>query len=330
MEITIFYSWQSDSKFNRKAILDAIRLAIIDVEKFVPGLHIKIEEASSNEVGALHIPNNILQNITKADIFIGDLSIVGQSFESKDGKFRQIANPNVLIELGYAIAELTWNRIIILFNKDTGEFPNGLPFDIEKRSCLDFAVKMENDTNGVGQLRVELTKRILAIVEKKPVRNLKSRNQTELKERAQDVKTVTFILNLFRTRRMDHLIQHGHSRIERRTPRKIEDLNSFISSKQFFLYDTELRSRIFEFKKKLNDVGELLRKQYSGGYGHDYENNVNELGKAKKGALDPTRFDSAKAVMRELDREYSNLITYLRLNYHEINFDDFFDWEDDA
>lgn len=329
MTITIFYSWQSDSQFNRKAILDAIRLAIIDIEKTIVGLHIRIDEAVSNEVGSLHIPNNILQNITKADIYIGDLSVVGQAFESKDGKYRQIANPNVLIELGYAISELTWNRIIILFNKHTGEFPTALPFDIEKRSCSDFTIRTENDTNGVGQLRVELTKRILGIIEKNPERNLRSKNQIELKERSHDIETVSFILNLFRTLRMDHLIQHGHTRIEGRTPRRIESLNSFINSKQFFIYDQELKSKILEFQKKLNAVTVIL-KQYTGGYGHDYENTLNKFSEDKRGSLEPSRLDASKAVMRELDTAYSDFIAYLRLNYHEIDFKAFYEWEEDA
>ena len=41
---TLDYSWQSDSDFNRKAILDAIRQAVIEVEKRIVDLHIKIDE----------------------------------------------------------------------------------------------------------------------------------------------------------------------------------------------------------------------------------------------------------------------------------------------
>lgn len=45
---------------------------------------------------------------------------------------KQIPNPNVLIELGVAIATIGWNRIILILNSEFSEVDK-LPFDIERR-----------------------------------------------------------------------------------------------------------------------------------------------------------------------------------------------------
>lgn len=37
-------------------------------------------------------------------------------------------NPNVMIELGYAIKSLGWDRIILLYDKDFGEIEE-IPFE---------------------------------------------------------------------------------------------------------------------------------------------------------------------------------------------------------
>jgi hypothetical protein len=170
MEIKVFYSWQSDSLWNRKLILQALEEAAIEVKKRNEHIDIIIDQATSNTVGACHIPNAIFHNISNADIFIGDLSIVG---ESRDHT-RKIPNPNVLIELGYAVSELSWDRIILLFNKESGNFSD-LPFDIDKHRCIGFNATSEDDRNNIEQLRTILISQILAIIETDPARPLQTR-----------------------------------------------------------------------------------------------------------------------------------------------------------
>jgi hypothetical protein len=55
MNLTVFNSWQSDSLYNSKAIRAALRDASNKLETQIAGLHIKIDEATSNQVGTLHI-----------------------------------------------------------------------------------------------------------------------------------------------------------------------------------------------------------------------------------------------------------------------------------
>lgn len=131
--------------YSSKGIRAALRDASNKLESQIAGLHIKVDEATSNQVGALHIPNVILQNISNSDVLVVDLSTVGSTIDGA----KKLQNPNVLIELGYAISQLGWDRIIVLFNKEFGDFKD-FPFDIEKRSCLDFKIISEDDKNGIG------------------------------------------------------------------------------------------------------------------------------------------------------------------------------------
>ncbi len=322
MEIVIFYSWQSDTDFNRKAILDALRQAIIEVEKKIVDLRIKIDEAVSNNVGALHIPNSILQNISKADIVVSDLSIVGKSFTSE----KKLSNPNVLIELGYAVSELTWNRIIILFNKHYGEFPKDLPFDIEKRSCLDFTISKQDDSNGIGQLRTELIHRITQIIESNPPKNIKDKSVADIKKRSNDIATLSAILDLFRIKQMDYLFKEGHARIDQDVINGRDEFNDLLRSKRFNLFDGEAKQRVLAFQSnKLNQFPELLIKMYNKKRYGGYENNVIK----DRNNQNPKRFDPAKAVIKSIDESYTSLCDYIRHNYHEINMDFFYKYKDE-
>lgn len=324
MKVTVFYSWQSDSEWNKRAILNALLQVKMDLEGEIDDLVINIDEATSNEVGALHIPNSILRNISNSDIFVGDISIVGSAFGGSTQK--KLSNPNVLIELGYALAELSWNRIILVFNKSTGEFPKDLPFDIEKRSCVDFLVKEKDDKNGVGQLRVDLKKRISEIIEKNPQKPTRDWSVIDSKRRTQDIKIIEWVLDLLRVKRMDQLFRDGYRRIDRRTPWKIKKLSEHMTSKEFHVFDEELKMRLGEFERKLSAIHDLLKEYRQTDYKSGYENRQLSV---KAIRPDPTRFDGVKAIIKEMEDAYDKLTTYVRNTYHEIDFDKYTLWEDE-
>ena len=106
----------------------------------------------------------IFEKISKADIFICDLTTINSS----DTKNRKVSNPNVLVELGYAIAELGWERIILLFNKEFGVFPQDLPFDIDRHRTTPFSIKDKTDKSGKAQLSQVLKSALITIIQQKP------------------------------------------------------------------------------------------------------------------------------------------------------------------
>lgn len=129
---TIFYSWQSDIKESRNFIsdcLDKLRkkmkdIVLCDIDRDTQGL-----------AGAPDIGDSIYEKIDSADIFIADVTIINGGYVG-----RKAPNPNVMIELGYAIKSLGWDRIILLYDKDFGEIEE-LPFDINHRRITSFTLK---------------------------------------------------------------------------------------------------------------------------------------------------------------------------------------------
>ena len=124
---TIFYSWQSDfpKKTNLNAIRAALKKASRALEAADPALKLVPDEATRDTSGRQHRaqdPRN--EKIEAAEVFIADVTTI-----TPPGADRPGPNPNVGYELGYAVAMLGWDRVILLFNDKIGNFPAHLPFD---------------------------------------------------------------------------------------------------------------------------------------------------------------------------------------------------------
>ena len=81
--------------------------------------------------GSPDIASTIFAKITAADVFVADISIIGAS------QSRPTPNPNVLIELGYALKAMGHERVILVFNKAFGKIED-LPFDLRMRRVLAY------------------------------------------------------------------------------------------------------------------------------------------------------------------------------------------------
>ena len=131
-KIRVFYSWQSDldKKLNNNFIKSAIENAIKKLNKEIE-LHISLDKDTLGETGSPNITEVIFKKISASDIFICDVSIINNRKLIFQKVKRLTPNPNVLIELGYAVKTLGWNRIICICNVTTGEVEK-LPFDIRQ------------------------------------------------------------------------------------------------------------------------------------------------------------------------------------------------------
>lgn len=147
-QVTVFWSWQNDSptKENRNFIEDCLRRAtkkigredaiIIDVDRDTKGLG-----------GAPVIAEAILTKIRASDVFVWDATLVYS-------KPRPAPNPNVLLELGYALAVMGQGRIIGVMNVAGRPGGDKLPFDLKHRRwpisyCLP--TPSEKDIEKAGQ-----------------------------------------------------------------------------------------------------------------------------------------------------------------------------------
>lgn len=130
----IFYSWQSDlPEENNKAYIGSClhkALSKIKEDKNF-SLEYVIDRATSKRIGTIDIAQTIFNKINTAKLFVADVSIINH----QSRKNRKTPNPNVLIELGYAVRTIGWENVICIFNTKYGN-PEDLPFDIRNRRLL--------------------------------------------------------------------------------------------------------------------------------------------------------------------------------------------------
>lgn len=148
MRCTIFYSWQSDlpNKDNRSFIENCIEKAVKKDKLGVEfGLTLAIDRDTKETVGTPDITGTIFEKIAKSDIFICDISIINGDYEG-----RKCPNPNVLLELGYAVRTIGWERIICFYNLKYGDIKN-VPFDLSHRRIFCYNSDKENEKEAVSK-----------------------------------------------------------------------------------------------------------------------------------------------------------------------------------
>lgn len=159
-EFRVFYSWQSDlaNAINRGFIGDALEKACKAV-----AANPEIEEAprvdqdTKDLAGSPLIPQAIMDKIDSCQAFVADVSLC---FSGPQGKLGP--NPNVVYELGYAVARLGWDRIVLVVNEEFGKVEQ-LPFDLEKRRAVPYAAK-EGETDR-SEAKKALVGRLVACIE---------------------------------------------------------------------------------------------------------------------------------------------------------------------
>ncbi|MBO7417748.1 MAG: hypothetical protein J6U14_02270 [Bacteroidaceae bacterium] len=127
----IFYSWQSDNKEAKKTL----RKALDAVAKQLKGDNIALEivEGGGGK-GFISIEDAVRMKIQKCDIFVGDVTPIGNvSLKSK-----LLPNANVMYEMGIATESMTSDRIIAVAM--AGEWKvEDMPFDFNHYSMLRYA-----------------------------------------------------------------------------------------------------------------------------------------------------------------------------------------------
>jgi hypothetical protein len=133
---TVFWSWQSDldARVTRDVICEALIGAVADLDA---ELDERIEMTSDTKgvAGTPDIVATILAKIERAQVFVGDVTPLALSAGGK-----ALANPNVLIELGYAKHAIGLERVILVWNTAfPGASIDKLPFDMAgRRSPMAF------------------------------------------------------------------------------------------------------------------------------------------------------------------------------------------------
>ena len=141
MTKTIFLSWQSDLGETRNIIRDALDKVVKNLNRDVTLEEaLRVDENTAGVAGWPEITQTILEKIEGCEVFIADITPIN----GPQSSFRLTPNPNVLFELGYALATgLGRARIICVVN--ASYLPGGdlkeLPFDVRGSRPLQFSLE---------------------------------------------------------------------------------------------------------------------------------------------------------------------------------------------
>ena len=320
--VRIFFSWQSDldQDLTTRAIRAALRAAMTAVEKDYP-VDITLEEATSNVPGAPYIPYALADKITKADIFVGDITTVirlgGQTGKS-------LPNPNVTFELGIASAELGWNRIIILFNTALAALDD-LPFDFDRHRISKFnfsadANARKGNENDLRKLAHAAIAQIVADDPKRP-RELQEIPPEQIKK-SRDIENLRWFLHRIQTAYLDRHIQEMPAYLEYSAVIMCEGVEELRRRSDFLFYDPDLTAAV---------DGIIANLQATLAHYGQYRDTNNPVRQAfgRPGDMDLLVDDSQKQAWDEIDAARHRLKTHLdqliaivRERYIEVDIDE--------
>lgn len=165
MKDTVFWSWQNDlpSKTNREFIRQALSVAVdrvsqeLDVEDVE---RVELDHDTKSSPGMVDIGQTILDKITKCAVMVADVTPISTSSKGK-----ALPNPNVMIELGYGLHALGYERIIAILNTAYGAAVEDLPFDIRHRRILTYHLPENVDASIRKTVRENLTKQLTSAIQ---------------------------------------------------------------------------------------------------------------------------------------------------------------------
>jgi len=156
---TVFYSWQSDlpNATNRGFIEDCLDRAIKELDRADQlKVDVRVDRDTKGARGAADIADEIYQKIDACNVFVADVSFINKGAKIGDTPDRPTPNPNVLLELGYAANNLTWNGVIPVLNLDSGRVED-LPFDLRKRRVVTYSLPAGAEASIRNEQRKSLT-----------------------------------------------------------------------------------------------------------------------------------------------------------------------------
>lgn len=140
MSNTVFFSWQSDLGETRNVIRWALDKAVRNLNRDVAiDEALRVDEDTASVAGWPEITSTILDKIYHCEVFVADITPIN----GPRSNFRLTPNPNVLFELGYALAT-GLGRIRIICVVNSSYLPESeikeLPFDIRGSRPLSFSL----------------------------------------------------------------------------------------------------------------------------------------------------------------------------------------------
>jgi sporulation protein YlmC with PRC-barrel domain len=235
-------------------------------------------------------------------------------------EFKRTPNPNVLIELGYAVSAIGWDRIIMVCNTHYGKLED-LPFDINRHRITTFSIKEKTDNNGKGNFKKILETALRSIIEKNPLRPHEKLNLSpEEIKRKNDVKNLQQILSCIHLQTFDSFLDEIPLNIIQRIYDYKEPFTLIFGSSAFHIYDEELYKYLSEFNDLWNTALSFSQHYRPDGVGLYYTFYL--IMDSFQSPQAEEDFQKLTQISLQLDSSYRGLLGYIRKNYLEINLDE--------
>jgi hypothetical protein len=149
--VRVFYSWQSDTPgrtgrhFVREALAVAIAGLAEEVKEVDDAERPELDHDTKGVAGSPDLAPTILAKIDASDVFVADVTPVGRTPMGK-----ALMNPNVAIELGYAVKAKGSEALLMVLNGAHGNRED-LPFDLRhKRGPIVYTLADDADGAAVA------------------------------------------------------------------------------------------------------------------------------------------------------------------------------------
>ena len=161
----IFWSWQND--YSPKTCRSFVRSALVESIELINN-HMDVNDADRPEIdhdtkgerGMVDIAAAILRKIANSAVFVADLTPIAKSSDDK-----WLPNPNVMIELGWAMHKPGWERVIGVLNTAAGAEIEDLPFDIRQRRVITYLLAPSADANTRNSVKKKLVTELKGALE---------------------------------------------------------------------------------------------------------------------------------------------------------------------
>lgn len=312
----MFFSWQSDvdQKITTKPIRRALKVAATSLDD--EGIDLEVVEATSNTPGAPYIPGEIQMKIPRCDVFVGDITPVVATAEGK-----KLPNANVTFELGYAVAHLGWERVILLAHSDFTDLKN-MPFDFDRHRISSYsATQSDNYKAQVASLAEILATGLKVIAEKKPKtpRELEGKNQDEIK-RERDLRNIDWFMRHLDTEALDNHVKEMPDYLNIYVAHIADGLTDVVRSSEFHLYDKELDKVMRDLQIHLHRTvsNDSYYRETSSAYRYTFDWSYTPLTRK----LQEEAFEVIKKNCEEVASDLEKLLNILRDRYLEIDIDE--------
>ncbi len=275
------------------------------------------DEATKDTAGAVNVVDSILRKIKQADIFIADISTTLSNGSSQN--HRASPNPNAVFELGFAVSELGWDRIILLFNTALGNLKQDLPFDFRGNRVSTYYWAVGDGKDAQKKVQDLLSKAIETILDKDPKRTVQLIGKSEYEIKIErDIENIRWIMSTIHVPTLENFLENLPYEINDSIFHFFHCFKFFFDSFSFNLYNKKLYLIFKDFNYYWNVT-------LSFGYHYDATQNYKFYVLSKDNGYtndevqqDLSKIKKAASALRAcLDK----LIATIRSDYLEIDLD---------